>query len=100
MHDFWSSLSRERPLAAKKANLDDYHVRYIERELSPFESFMVGMSSNAAARYAQSSGFTLPASWLPDATRADLDEARKIVAAALVHKPVAMYALCGECAVR
>jgi protease IV len=87
-------------MAAENAKLANYHVQYIERELSPFESFMVGMSSSAAARYAQASGLSLPTAWLPDATRADLDAARRIVANALVHKPVAMYALCGECGVR
>jgi protease IV len=87
-------------MAAKSAKLDNYHLHYIERELSPFESFMVGMGSSAAARYAQESGLSLPTAWLPDATRTDLEAARRIVANALVHKPVAMYALCGECGVR
>jgi len=87
-------------LAAKKASIEDFHIEYIERELSPFESFMIGMSSSAAARYAHASGMTLPTAWLPDATRADLDAARKVVANALTHKPVAMYAICAECAVR
>lgn len=87
-------------LAAKQAKLDEFHVQYIERELSPFETLMVDMSSSVAARYARDAGITMPTSWLPDTTRADLDSARKVVADALAHKPVAMYALCGECAVR
>ncbi|HET7844276.1 MAG TPA: signal peptide peptidase SppA, partial [Xanthomonadales bacterium] len=33
-------------LAAKKAKLEDYHLQYIERELSPFEALMVDMSSS------------------------------------------------------
>ncbi|MBS0589192.1 MAG: signal peptide peptidase SppA [Proteobacteria bacterium] len=41
--------------AAKSANLgDNYQVRYVEKSLSPWEKFIVGLSNDNSARFAQS----------------------------------------------
>ncbi|HVF35070.1 MAG TPA: signal peptide peptidase SppA [Candidatus Saccharimonadia bacterium] len=82
--------------AAKRAGLDDYQVRYIEKDVSPFDRFMLDLSASRLASFARAQDFALPASFLPDARVDELVGLRAFVRDAMRQRPAAIYAHC-EC---
>jgi protease-4 len=81
--------------AAKRANLgEQFKLRYVEKEMSPFESLMVNASRSTLAGLVQQLGMGVPASILPAATAADLVGAKRLLEQARSAKPVALFAHC------
>jgi protease IV len=86
--------------AAERAKLgEDYQVRYIEKDLSAWETFVLDTTRSTFADFVRASGVGMPASWLPKGTLNDMTQVQRIVEDSLRHKPVAMYAHC-ECGLR
>jgi protease-4 len=86
--------------AAAKAGVgENYHVTYVEKELSAFERFMLDATSSAAAAWAREAGVHLPTGWLPAQVTQDLNEVRALMTDAARQRPAAIYALC-ECVLR
>jgi protease-4 len=81
--------------AAKRAKLgSDYRVRYVEKEMTPFERFMADLSSSNAAALLRAEGVALPQAWLPERTVDELAALRRLVADVAKQKPLAIYAHC------
>lgn len=87
--------------AATRAKLGEgYRVTYVEKELDPFERFLINTMHSGAAAWMHAAGVALPGAWiLPEGVGSDLDAARRLVRDAMGQKPVAMYAHC-ECDLR
>ena len=87
--------------AATRAKLGEgYRVTYVEKELDPFQRFLVNTMHSGAAAWMQAAGVAVPGAWiLPEGVGTDLDAARRLVRDAMGQKPVAMYAHC-ECGLR
>ncbi|HET9482735.1 MAG TPA: signal peptide peptidase SppA [Xanthomonadales bacterium] len=86
--------------AAKRAGLDEdgYQVRYVEKELTGFEQFMLDLTSSRLAAMVGGSGLSLPASFLPEARIDELASLRAFVRDAMKQRPGAIYAHC-ECSI-
>ncbi len=85
--------------AASRAKLGDgYQLAYIEKEPTTFERFLADFSGSALAGAMKAHGWTLPATWLPKETQADMAKLKRLVDDANAHAPV-VYADC-ECSIR
>ncbi len=84
--------------AAERAGVDDYQVRYVEKELSAFERFMLDLSASSLAAHARGHAFALPAAFLPNEQIDELVALRRLVRDAVGKRPAAVYAHC-ECGI-
>lgn len=79
--------------AAKRASLDDdaYALRYIEKQLSPFEKFVVDVTRNATVSHAVA-GLGLPRALLPPRVERDLVQTLRLLQPA--QRPIRALAYC------
>jgi protease-4 len=83
--------------AAKRAGVDDYQVAYVEKELSPFERFMLDLGQSRVAAALGAGELAAGAISLLPAERIDeLRALRSLVRDAAKQRPAAIYAHC-EC---
>jgi protease-4 len=97
--DELGTLDQAIKAAAAAAKLDaDWRAVYVEKELTPWEQFVLqSMNSRAMAFIGERFGLSLPTQWLPPAALGELARVQKLVLDAAGKKPVAIYAHC-ECA--
>lgn len=85
--------------AAKRAKLEDYETRYIEKEPSPFEAFMAGMSQSRLGAFLGTHGWLTPISALSDRPDAELAQLKALLQNPHPGLPVSIQAHC-ECGLR
>ncbi len=85
--------------AAKLAKLDDYETRYVEKEPSPFEAFMAGMSQSRVGAYFARQGWLGPLGTLSDRPNQELQTLQALLEQHHPGLPVSVQAHC-ECGIR
>ena len=81
--------------AAKRAKLGDhYKLRYMEKEMSPFESLVVNASRGSVGALARELGVSAPAALLPNSARSQLESAARVLEQSRAGKPFAVLAHC------
>jgi protease-4 len=97
--DELGTLDQAIKAAAAAAKLDaDWRAVYVEKELTPWEQFVLqSMNSRAMTFIGERFGLSLPTQWLPPTALGELARVQKLVLDAAGKKPVAIYAHC-ECA--
>lgn len=84
--------------AAKRADLSDYAVSYVEKELSPFDRFMLDMTSSRLAAMFAATDSTVVASFLPRERVDEVVALRRLVQDAMKQRPAAVFIHC-ECGI-
>jgi protease IV len=85
--------------AAKFAKLDEYETRYVEKEPSPFEAFMAGMSQSRMGAYFARQGWLNAFSALSDRPDQELRQLQSLLKQRHPGLPVSVQAHC-ECGVQ
>jgi protease IV len=85
--------------AAKLAKLEEYETRYIEKEPSPFEAFMAGMSQSRVGGYFARQGWLAPFGTLGERPNQELLKLQSLLKQRHPGLPVSVQAHC-ECGVQ
>jgi protease-4 len=94
--DATGSLGDAIAAAADLAKLaeGDYRVRYVEKELSPFQQILADALKGGAAAWIADLGLSLPTSWLPDAHERELARAKRLATDVLTQRRPGVIAHC------
>jgi protease-4 len=94
--DATGSLGDAIAAAADLAKLgeNDFRVRYVEEELSPFEQALADILKGTAGAYIRDLGVTLPTAWLPDAHQRELARAKRVATDVLTQRRPGVIAHC------
>ncbi len=85
--------------AAKRAKLEDFETRYIEKEPTPFEAFLAGMSQSRIGTFLGARGWLNPISALSDRPDRELAQLKSLLQNPHPGLPVSVQAHC-ECGVQ
>ncbi len=95
--DRMGTLREAIALAGERAKLGkDFPVRYVERELSPFERFLVGFGTSRAGAFIAGKMIGTEAAFLPERQRTELAGLMRLVEHARTRQGVSLIAHC-EC---
>jgi protease-4 len=94
--DATGSLGDAIAAAADLAKLaeGDYRVRYVEKELTPFQQMLADALKGGAAAWIADLGLSLPTSWLPDAHERELARAKRLATDVLTQRRPGVVAHC------
>lgn len=94
--DATGSLGDAIAAAADLAKLTEgnYRVRYVEKELTPFQKFLADVLKGGAAAWIADLGLSLPTSWLPDAHERELARAKRLATDVLTQRRPGVIAHC------
>jgi len=94
--DATGSLGDAIAAAADLAKLTEgnYRVRYVEKELTPFQKFLADVLKGGAAAWIADLGLSLPKSWLPDAHERELARAKRLATDVLTQRRPGVIAHC------
>ncbi len=95
--DRMGTLREAIALAGERAKLGkDFPVRYVERELSPFERFLVGFGTSRVGAFVAGKMIGTEAAFLPERQREELAGLMRLVEHARTRQGVSLIAHC-EC---
>jgi protease-4 len=94
--DATGSLGDAIAAAADLAKLEEgaYRIRYVEKELTPFQQMLADALKGGAAAWVADLGITLPTAWLPDAHERELARAKRLATDVLTQRRPGVVAHC------